>query len=605
MALPTFVQGCQGKNLNGTSATAIFGSPVTAHSLIAVAALWFDLHNGGPGSSNPSLSVSDSVNGGHTIATASQTYQPSGGVTVAVFYILDSGAGTPTVTLSTPYTGALFLAAHEVKPGTGQTWKYNQYQNFGSGRASATNEMQINYVHSAYPGDFYSFACFGVDSMNFQPITANDVWNARQYVQNSTPIDTGQTTTGGAELLFYGALNTFDKLDAGNIDFVWSGGVNNLNTAVGILANFNSVDPICDVPVASLGSGTYTGTQSITLTQAQSKDMYYTLDGSTPTTSSTHYVGTAITVSSSLTLNVLAHDASSVLANSSVRFVYTILPPPPPNSNITISWERRTRIGGAWLGGTGTVPISEQSELYNLYIMNAAGTSILRSVHGLTTNSFLYTSAMQYTDFGIYPTSIYVKVAQVSAAVGEGYMAINTTLALGGQVPGGGANATQILGDNISGTASDGDILRYNSGTSTWDIIGPVLKRQNILKTTASLADTASESGSININCGTFAMIEIHVDRDCRVEFYSTAAFRTADAGRAYNTPPSSGGENGIIADFGFDSGGAQTWVCSPALIGANTDSSPLSTLYYRVTNMSGSTSTVAVTITIVPLEIL
>lgn len=38
-------------------------------------------------------------------------------------------------------------------------------------------------------------------------------------------------------------------------------------------------------------------------------------------------------------------------------------------SDISMTWERRTRLGGAWLDGTGTVPLSEETENYELDIM--------------------------------------------------------------------------------------------------------------------------------------------------------------------------------------------------------------------------------------------
>ncbi len=40
------------------------------------------------------------------------------------------------------------------------------------------------------------------------------------------------------------------------------------------------------------------------------------------------------------------------------------------SQNLTISWVRRTRVGGEWLDGTGTVPLSESSEAYEVDILN-------------------------------------------------------------------------------------------------------------------------------------------------------------------------------------------------------------------------------------------
>lgn len=77
-------------------------------------------------------------------------------------------------------------------------------------------------------------------------------------------------------------------------------------------------------PAFSLAAGTYEGTQSVTLSCATSgATIYYTTDGSTPTTSSSVYSG-ALSVAASQTVKVLA--AKSGLTNSAVASAaYTII----------------------------------------------------------------------------------------------------------------------------------------------------------------------------------------------------------------------------------------------------------------------------------------
>jgi hypothetical protein len=62
--------------------------------------------------------------------------------------------------------------------------------------------------------------------------------------------------------------------------------------------------PTCGTPTFSLAGGIYTGTQSVTITSSNSSAIFYTLDGSTPTTSSTPYTG-AITVAVSETIEAI------------------------------------------------------------------------------------------------------------------------------------------------------------------------------------------------------------------------------------------------------------------------------------------------------------
>jgi hypothetical protein len=80
-------------------------------------------------------------------------------------------------------------------------------------------------------------------------------------------------------------------------------------------------------PVFSLSGGTYTGTQTLTITDSSpSPTIYYTLDGSTPTTSSAVYSSPlSVPVSASETIQAIA--VSSALTPSSVvSATYTILP---------------------------------------------------------------------------------------------------------------------------------------------------------------------------------------------------------------------------------------------------------------------------------------
>jgi subtilase family serine protease len=74
--------------------------------------------------------------------------------------------------------------------------------------------------------------------------------------------------------------------------------------------------PATATPAFSPVAGTYMGTQSVRITDATAGAvMYYTTDGSTPTTSSTKYTG-AISVTATETINVIA--VASVHSNSAV-----------------------------------------------------------------------------------------------------------------------------------------------------------------------------------------------------------------------------------------------------------------------------------------------
>lgn len=85
-------------------------------------------------------------------------------------------------------------------------------------------------------------------------------------------------------------------------------------------------------------------------------------------------------------------------------------------SGITLNWIRQTREGGdSW--DLAEVPLGEQVERYHLTILD--GSIVKRSVE-VTAPTYLYTTATMLADFGAMPASFSVRLAQVSALVGDG-----------------------------------------------------------------------------------------------------------------------------------------------------------------------------------------
>jgi hypothetical protein len=89
-------------------------------------------------------------------------------------------------------------------------------------------------------------------------------------------------------------------------------------------------------------------------------------------------------------------------------------------ANITITWARRTRIGGEWKDGTGTVPLAEAAEAYEVDILDQPGGQVLRTLAN-TSPSVTYAAADIATDFGGMPASLSVVVCQLSAVIGRGF----------------------------------------------------------------------------------------------------------------------------------------------------------------------------------------
>lgn len=93
------------------------------------------------------------------------------------------------------------------------------------------------------------------------------------------------------------------------------------------------------------------------------------------------------------------------------------------SGDVTIAWLRRTRYGGdAW--ESADVPLNEQSESYDLEVMN--GSSVVRTASALSSPSYLYTAAAQTADFGALQSSYTIRVYQRSAQIGRGQVAAKT-----------------------------------------------------------------------------------------------------------------------------------------------------------------------------------
>jgi hypothetical protein len=123
------------------------------------------------------------------------------------------------------------------------------------------------------------------------------------------------------------------------------------------------------IPAISPASGTYTSAQSVTITDTTTgAAIYYTNDGTTPTTNSTPYTG-AFTVSSSVTIQAIAV-ATGYISSAVALASYTINLPPPDFSvaasptSLTISYGQP---------GKTTVTVTPQSEFASAVSFSCSG----------------------------------------------------------------------------------------------------------------------------------------------------------------------------------------------------------------------------------------
>lgn len=90
------------------------------------------------------------------------------------------------------------------------------------------------------------------------------------------------------------------------------------------------------------------------------------------------------------------------------------------NGDVTISWMRRTRVGGAWRDYVD-VPLSEAFERYEVEIRDGAD---VKRVLSVDVPEVLYTAAQQIADYGAVQSELSLHVYQLSDVVGRGVPAV-------------------------------------------------------------------------------------------------------------------------------------------------------------------------------------
>lgn len=181
------------------------------------------------------------------------------------------------------------------------------------------------------------------------------------YPTTSSPVYTGPITVSSTETIWAMATEPNYFESAYN----------------GVTYDINPLAPQAAVPTFSLPSGTYSGTQTVTISDTTSGALiYFTTDGSPPTTSSTWYTS-PITISSSETLQaiaVAAGDVNSAVASAS----YTITLPAAATPTFSLA-------GGIYTGSQ-TVSLNDATAVATIYYTTNGTTP--------TTGSSVYSSAL-------------------------------------------------------------------------------------------------------------------------------------------------------------------------------------------------------------------
>jgi hypothetical protein len=298
-----------------TAATFTQSWPVNLSTTVGATTAYFGFTGGTGGYT----AVQDIItwtysSGSSSVAAATPSFSPASGTYTSAQNVVlsDSTAGA-----------SIYYTTDGSTPSTSST-KYTAPISVGTTTTIKAIATAPNFSASAVASAAYTIQ-LPASTPTFSP-TAGTYASAQSVtISDSTAGSTIYYTTDGstpttASTQYVGAISVASSLTIKAIATA-SG---SSTSAVGSAAY--TIQSAAATPTFSPLPGTYTSTQSVTISDATAgATIYYTTNGSTPTTASTKYTG-AISVAATTTLKAIA--AASGFSNSSVASAsYTISPP--------------------------------------------------------------------------------------------------------------------------------------------------------------------------------------------------------------------------------------------------------------------------------------
>jgi LysM repeat protein len=257
-----------------------------------------------------------------------------------------------------------------------------------------------------------------------------------------------------------------------------------------------TIAPVLPAPAFTPGAGTFTSAQSVTISDATAgTTIYYTTNGTTPTTSSMEYSG-PITVSATETLKAIAVEEG--YTNSPVgSAVYTVVPvlPTPTFSPAggTYTTSQSVTISDSTSGTTiyyttnGTTPTTSSTKYENAITVSATETLEAIAVETGYTNSAVGTAA--YTINLPAKITPAVKVTPSSSSISTN-QALQVTVAVSGGTGNPIPTGSVILASgNYGSTATS-----LSSGSATINVPAGSLSTGSDTLTASYTPDTSSSS---------------------------------------------------------------------------------------------------------------
>lgn len=380
--------------------------------------------------------------------------------------------------------------------------------------------------------------------------------------------------------------------------------------------------------ISSTATITSTGTFSITGTLAISH-------GGTGATTAHHAIN-------ALLPNQSVHTGSFLTTDGSTASWATIPSPPPPlpdqsgqsgkylsTDGSTASWQTipsytlpkatTSTLGGVIADGT-SITVDANGVISAVGSGSTASTGVTSvgldmGSTGLTASPGVITSAGTFAVTGTLAiahggtgatsaTGALLALGAYSASNPAGYTTATGTVTSvdvsGGSTGltfGGGAITTSgVL--TMTGTLA---VAHGGTGVSTLDALRDAVlySRSAFTGTTTAIDNNFRADVDVTNSCKGYVLYKIETSHAAWVTLYVNAAARTADASRPQGVDPTPG--SGVIAEA--ITTGTQTVVVSPGVYGFNDESVPVATVPLAIKNISGSTATISVTLTLLRTE--